>query len=686
MNFKEKLAFWLVALGYISTAEGLKLWSLNDDVSVANHRNRRLENFEGKKLIEMNLSPRELRAAMQLDNNVVQIELPSETVECKLYEGNPLISEALAEQLPDLHLFSGSCGSNREVNLIFNTEKDAIAPFSASIMSPVENFYVDVAEEKSNKYMMYNTKEARQFLKETGQYEFKDEVIISEDYFQEGKNLRSLGNMEQDELIALKTEELAEKRKLQSSHTGYEFKLAILTSTSYSSYHGNTRTSVMQALTTTMSRVNGIYMREFGTYMQFVDTQTSAICLSGSAETGTRRSVCRQVPNTSSVINVALSRLNSLGVSSSTYDVGHAVTTGSGGLAAYPSVCRSNKASGTTGLSAPVGDVFDVDYVSHELGHQFFGAHSFRDCSGNGGNLMSEGAAEPGGGSSIMGYAGICGGNDIQANSDPYFNAAQLVPMFDYITDIGDSCGEQIDISPVINAPSSNVEVAGSCRVPVGNSFQLDAGGITSDGFYSWDRVDLGYEDLDSSTLGRFRSYKPTKATSRFFPNLYFQTFPGEANRDWEGLPTVSRSMTFRFTERTLYDTFEEESVRVNALLGEFQTEDVTVSFTTSLDELSFETSFSTVSAGSSYSVSYDADSSVGTVEFLVAENTIQEVNNFDYETDNVELNWISAGTGSNGSGVLTIPSSVDGEIAIMVRAGTDLCYYFDLITGVRVN
>ena len=118
----------------------------------------------------------------------------------------------------------------------------------------------------------------------------------------------------------------------------------------------------------------------------------------------------------------------------------------------------------------PVGDPFYIDFVAHEIGHQFNADHTFNGTTLNcgGGTRNAATAYEPGSGSTIMAYAGICGAENLQSNSDATFHAGSISQINTFIG--GLSCDVQL---PNGNADPTITPIADR-TIPVNTPFILD--------------------------------------------------------------------------------------------------------------------------------------------------------------------------------------------------------------------
>ena len=208
------------------------------------------------------------------------------------------------------------------------------------------------------------------------------------------------------------------------------YRLALVTDPSYATYFGPA--NVTAAKVTLINRVTQVYEDETSISLVLIDG-TDALNLNTAEQmTGANGpcggSACYTPAQAASCGSGTLTRnriVTGLLVGASSFDVGHiALGLNGGGVASLGVVGGSAKAQGCTGIPTPVGDFFAVDYVAHELGHQFSGNHTFNGTAGScsGGNRSATTSVEPGSGSSIMAYAGICGTDNLQPHSDPYWS------------------------------------------------------------------------------------------------------------------------------------------------------------------------------------------------------------------------------------------------------------------------
>ena len=219
------------------------------------------------------------------------------------------------------------------------------------------------------------------------------------------------------------------------------YRLAMVSDPAYATFHG--AANVTAAKVTLMNRVNQVYEDDLSIRMVLINA-TDALNLNTAAQaTGTNGpcggAACftsAQVASCSSGGLTANRTVAGLLAGAGNFDVGHLALGGNGGgIAGLGVVGLDGKARGCTGINPPTGDVWAIDFVAHELGHQYAGNHTFNGTQGNcsGGNRSATNSVEPGSGSSVMAYAGICGTDNIQANSDPYFSQRSFDEIFNHV-------------------------------------------------------------------------------------------------------------------------------------------------------------------------------------------------------------------------------------------------------------
>lgn len=335
-----------------------------------------------------------------------------------------------------------------------------------------------------------------------------------------------------------------------------DFRLALACTVEYAEFHwtaagltagdseASKKAAVLAAMVVTINRNNFIYERDLSVTMTIVANNESIIFIDSDNFSNN---------SAGTLINESQTEIDNI-IGFNNYDIGHTFSTGGGGLAALNSPCTGFKAKGITGLGSPVGDPFDVDYVAHELGHQFGAPHTFNGSAGScGTNISPSNAYEPGSGSTIMAYAGICTPQNVQSNSDAYFHQKSLQMMWNNIAFGNSTCAAQTptgNIVPTADAGNNYVIPALTPYKLTGTSTDVDG---TLSHTYTWEQYDLGDQGApaEANVNGPLvRSFEGTSSPTRYIPRMQDILTNGGMSTEWEKLSSVDRDLNFKVTVR----------------------------------------------------------------------------------------------------------------------------------------
>lgn len=572
---------------------------------------------------------------------VVSFPNPDGSLENYLVEESSILEPDFQAEHDNIRTYIGQSIENPEATIYFSITPLGLHTMTLSTKNGAQ--FIDPYTSDSNTYIVYNKKDLP-VLENTF------ECLTPDAYTEianKSENSKSLLN--------------AFDGKLRT------FRLALASTVEYSTFHINAaglsgasnevkKDAVLAAMTVTMTRVNGIFKRDLSLQMTLVDNDDIIFLTEDDGFSNNDASAL--IGQSQTIIN------NTIGAEN--YDIGHTFSTGAGGVAELSSPCNDSiKARGVTGQSSPVGDAYDIDFVAHEMGHQFGAPHTWNGDTGNcvTAEWSSPNAYEPGSGSTIMGYAGICSPQNIQAKGDAYFHQKSLQMMWDNISSGNSTCANAGAVTTGNGVPTA--EAGPSYTIPISTPYRLT--GTSSDventdtHTFTWEQFDLGTSGTrglpqETFTSGPIvRSFEGTSSPTRYIPRLADLRY-SDGSTAWEKLASVARNINFQLTVR-------DNDTRG----GQTATDNMTV--TTHATPRPFK-----VLSQNSY-VSYPTNSTQ-TITWDVADTNLSPINtssvNIYLSTDGglTFPTLLLANTPNDGSENVTFPSGVaEPYCRIMVEA-----------------
>ena len=517
----------------------------------------RIFSLDAKSLKNMLLqSPEEFTAQAANNPLILTLPMPDGTLARFRVEHSLVVEPELAAKFPELsQTYRGQGIDDPTATVRFDFLPSG---FHSMILSAGGTILVDPnPEEKSANYISYFKRDAHPAEKFS--------CHLGEDDFASYLSSEKSEIADADEFLP--DVSIPNAPNVISGTTLRTYRLALAATGEYTAAAGGgTVAGALAAQVLIMNRVNGVYERDLAIHMNIVANNNLIVYTDGATDPYTNNDGTAMLTENKNNINAVIGTAN--------YDIGHVFSTGGGGIASLGVPCGTSKAQGVTGLTNPVGDAFAIDYVAHEMGHQWGANHTFNGTVSNcgGGNRSNASAYEPGSGISIMAYAGICGNQDLATHSIDTFHVKSLEVIVAYSqTGAGNSCA--VPTSTGNTAPTVASVGGTSFNIPKQTPFTLTAAATDPNGdtvTYDWEEFDraagtaaVPNTDSDNVAKAIFRPYLPTTNPSRTFPSLQYilnnaivppATFDcgRGANQCLTGelLPAIARTMAFQVVAR----------------------------------------------------------------------------------------------------------------------------------------
>ena len=468
------------------------------------------------------------------DNEFIKIDFPNENGELEFFSLKEIqtLSKEVQTKYPNIRTFRGYSDSRKNVILRITYSPLGL---SGSLRTPKGFVFLQPQMGSSTNHIFYTSSRHN---------------YIGEKLFCKTNLLKINSSVKKND---------NKKSNKNTNRTPKSFKIAIAAPGEYTEFwgdnndqNGTNSEDAFAAVVSTINRLNEIMEVDLGIKLIIV-SDASLMYLDKSSD-----------PFNSNFASEIHSTLSSL-VGEENYDLGHLFHRGqaSGDAGTVGNVCvndRKDRAYSAHPFTATNGssgiflnDYFDLDFVLHEVGHQFGATHTYAY------NPEPFGvSSEPGSGSTIMSYAGFVSGENMQRHSDPYFHYHSIQDIDSYVDNV--SCHS--NVNSLNQKPT--VSAGEDFYIPKGTAYYLKANGFDSDDdslTYCWEQLDSGR--VDASNFGPNlltgsinRSIPPSENKIRYIPNIY-EVLNGNLElsnptlfSSWETVSNVERTLTWGVTVR----------------------------------------------------------------------------------------------------------------------------------------